>query len=119
MSTYKELLFDRSFVNGEWASQGTEKFDVKNPFDLSVIGQVHDEDRTFVAKAIDVAHATFGSWKSKSAKERSAILLKWFDLIHQHKDELAQVMSLESGKPLAESKGEIDYGAAYIQWFAE
>ncbi len=119
MSTYKELLFDRSFVNGEWTNQGTEKFDVKNPFDLSVIGQVHDEDRTFVAKAIDVAHAAFGSWKSKSAKERSAILLKWFDLIHQHKDELAQIMTLESGKPLAESKGEIDYGAAYIQWFAE
>lgn len=116
---YKELLFDRSFVNGEWANQGIEKFEVKNPFDLSVIGQVHNEDRSFVGKAIDVAHAAFKPWKSKSAKERSAILLKWFDLIHYHKEELAQIMTLESGKPLAESKGEIDYGAAYIQWFAE
>ena len=119
MNTYKELLFDRSFVNGEWVNQGTARFEVKNPFDLSVIGEVHDEDRSFVAKAIDVAHAAFRMWKSKSARERSAILLKWFDLIHQHKEELAQIMTLESGKPLGESRGEIDYGAAYIQWFAE
>ncbi len=119
MTDYKELLFDKSFIDGKWVHLCSEKFDVKNPADLSVIGQVYDEDRTIVSRAIDAAAEAFKSWKSKSAKERSHILLKWFDHIHEHKEVLAYIMTLESGKPLAESRGEIDYGAAYIQWFAE
>lgn len=119
MNTYKDLLFEKSFVNGEWINESNTKTEVKNPVDLSVVGFVYNEKKEFVSKAIDAAYDAFKPWKAKSAKERSDILLKWFELIHKHKEELAHIMTLESGKPLAESRGEVDYGAAYIQWFAE
>lgn len=119
MGKYKKLIFNQSFVNGEWINEGTTKIQVKNPADLSVIAEVYNEDRPMVKKAIDVAHEAFKLWKNKSAKERSAILLKWYDLIQEHKEEIATIMTLECGKPYAESLGEIDYGSAYIQWFAE
>lgn len=119
MNDYKKLIFEKSFVNGEWTNESTTKIEVRNPVDLSVIGLVANEDRPMVKKAIDSASEAFKTWKKTSAKERSAILLKWFDLIMQNKNEIATIMTLESGKPLAESLGEIDYGAGYIQWFAE
>lgn len=119
MSDYKRLIFEKSFVNGEWASESTTKIEVRNPADLSVISHVANDDRPLVRKAIEAAHSAFQTWKKTSAKERSALLLKWYDLIHEHKAEIATIMTLESGKPYAESLGEIDYGAGYIQWFAE
>lgn len=119
MSNYKDLIFEKSFINGEWINKSTTKIEVKNPVDLSVISAVYDEDRSLVKVAIDAAHEAFKPWKAKSAKERSKILLKWYDLIQEHKEEIATIMTLESGKPLAESRGEIDYGTAYIEWFAE
>jgi len=119
MQSYKDLIFGESFVDGSWQHASTHKLEVKNPVDLSVIAEIYDEDRAFVATAIQGAHHAFPAWKAKSAKERSAILMAWFDLIIQHKEELATIMTLESGKPLAESRGEVDYGASYIQWFAE
>ena len=119
MGKYKKLIFNQSFVNGEWVNDSEKKIEIKNPADLSVIAEVYDEDRSMVKKAIDAAHDAFKSWKAKSAKERSAILSKWYDLIIEHKEEIATIMTLECGKPYAESLGEIDYGASYIQWFAE
>lgn len=119
MQSYKDLLFGESFVDGQWQHTSSHKLEVKNPVDLSVIGTIYNEDRAFVGKAIQAAHTAFPAWKAKSAKERSAILMAWFDLIIQHKEDLATIMTLESGKPLAESRGEVDYGASYIQWFAE
>lgn len=119
MNNYKDLLFEESFVDGKWQHEGQERIEVKNPVDLSVIGKVYDEGRPFVAKAIDAAHRAFPAWKAKSAKERSAILLAWYSLIQENKEAIATIMTLESGKPLGESRGEIDYGAGYIQWFAE
>lgn len=119
MGSYKDLIFDSSFVNGEWKHESSEQIVVKNPVDLAPIASVYDEDRAFVGQAIDAAHAAFPLWKAKAAKERSAIMMCWFRLIHEHKEELAQIMTMESGKPIVESRGEIDYGAAYIEWFAE
>lgn len=119
MSSYKGLLFEESFVDGTWQHAGTKKISVSNPVDLSVIGTVYDEDRAFVAKAVDAAHLAFPAWKAKSAKERASVLMAWYALIHEHKESLATIMTLESGKPIAESRGEVDYGASYIQWFAE
>ena len=119
MGKYKKLIFSQSFVNGEWVNESETKIQIKNPADLAVIAEVYDEGRSMVKKAIDAAHDAFKSWKAKSAKERSAILLKWYDLILEHKEEIATIMTLECGKPYAESLGEIDYGASYIQWFAE
>lgn len=84
-----------------------------------MVGFVYNHDIEHVKKAIDAAYNSFDEWKSKTAKERSLILLKWFDLINENKDEIAHIMSLESGKPLKECLGEIDYGASFIEWFAE
>ena len=119
MVNYKDLIFDKSFVDGKWQNIGSSKIEVKNPVDLSVIATVYDEGRDLVSQAIDAAHRAFPLWKKKSAKERSIILKRWFQLIHEHKEEIATIMTLESGKPIAESRGEVDYGAAYIEWFAE
>lgn len=119
MNNYSKLIFEKSFVNGEWINESTSKFEVINPADLSVIAMVYDENRTFVKKAINIAQSAFKSWKKTSVKERSTLLMKWYDLIIQNKHEIATIMTLESGKPLAESLGEIEYGASYIQWFAE
>jgi len=119
MEKYKKLIFNQSFVNGEWLNESNTKIEIKNPADLSVIAEVFDENREMVSKAIDSAFEAFKTWKKTSAKERSAILLKWYNLIIEHKEEIAMIMTLESGKPYAESLGEIDYGASYIQWFAE
>src|SRR5690606_5007449 len=114
MNDYSKLIFDKSFVNGEWINESDSKFEVINPFDLSVIGQVYNDDRLLVKKAIDVAHSAFKSWKKTSVKDRSILMMKWYDLIVQNKNEIATIMTLESGKPFAESLGEIDYGANYI-----
>jgi len=119
MTDYKKLIFDKSFVNGEWSTSSDSKIEIKNPVDLSVISSVFNEDRPMVKRAIEAAHDAFQTWKKTSAKERSSLLSKWYNLIIENKNEIATIITLESGKPFAESLGEIDYGASYIQWFAE
>lgn len=119
MDNYKDLIFDKSFVNGKWQHIGDSKIEIKNPVDLSVIATVYDEGRDLINQAIDAAYTAFPLWKKKSAKERSVVLKRWFQLIHEYKEEIAIIMTLESGKPISESRGEVDYGAAYIEWFAE
>lgn len=119
MKDYKDLMFNQSYINGEWIKASGTKVDVKNPADGSLVGQVDNNDVSVVSRAIDAAHQAFPNWRKKTAKDRSAVLMKWFDLIMENKESIARIMSLESGKPLEECKGEINYGAAYIQWYAE
>lgn len=119
MKDYKKLMFERSYVNGEWKKVSGKKLDVNNPADGSVVGQVENGDVPIVKQAIDAAHQAFPAWKKKTAKERSAILMNWFKLILENKEGLAHIMALESGKTLTECKGEIDYGASFVQWYAE
>jgi len=69
--------------------------------------------------AIERAHAALPAWQARSAKERSALLRRWFELIMEHQEPLALLMTLEQGKPLAEARGEVAYGASYVEWFAE
>lgn len=116
---YKKLLFDRSFVNGKWVTLTNEKLEVKNPANGSSIHQVSSDGRLLLKEAVNAAHAAYGDWKGRSVKERSTLLLRWYSLLMEHKEELAQIMTLESGKPIRESRGEVDYGAAYIQFFGE
>jgi len=116
---YTDLVFEKSFVNGEWINENATQFEIINPVDLSLISRVYNDDRTMVKRAIDSASEAFKTWKKTSAKERSSLLMKWYDLIILNKNEIATIMTLESGKPIAESLGEIEYGASYIQWFAE
>ncbi len=119
MSNYKQLLFSQSYINGKWTSPINRLVDVINPADGSIVAQVDDQGIAGLKDAIDVAHLAFPAWKKKTAKERSAILMKWYSLIMDNRDVIAHIMTLESGKPLEECKGEVDYGAAFIQWYAE
>src|SRR5690606_17047784 len=119
MTTYHELIFNQSHIDGHWTTGGTRKFDVLNPADGSLVTKVHDGDLQLVNQAIDAAHKAFGLWKAKTAKERSTILYHWYHLMIENKEALATIMTLESGKPLTESRGEVEYAASFIQWFAE
>lgn len=115
-----KLFRDKCYINGEWIEANSkDTILVNNPSTLKEIGTVPKCGKEETKKAIDAANAAWPKWKSTSAKERSIILRKWFDLIISNKEELAQIMTIEQGKPINESRGEIVYGASFIEWFAE
>ena len=115
-----KLYRDQCYVNGVWIkANSNEIISVNNPASLEEIGTVPKCGKDEATLAIESAHQAFPEWKSKSAKERSIILRKWFDLINQNHEELAQIMTIEQGKPIKESRGEITYGASFVEWFAE
>jgi succinate-semialdehyde dehydrogenase/glutarate-semialdehyde dehydrogenase len=114
------LLREQAYINGEWVSAADGRsFDVTNPADSSLVATVPELDVEVTRGAIEAASAAWPAWRAKTAKERSAILRRWFDLILENKDDLAAIMTAEQGKPLAESVGEVLYGASFIEWFAE
>ena len=114
------LLREQSYINGEWVSAADGKtFNVTNPADGSLVATVPELDVAATKAAIEAADAAWPAWRSKTAKERAAILRTWFNLVVANKDDLAQIMTAEQGKPLAESAGEVMYGASFIEWFAE
>jgi len=115
-----ELLRTQSYIDGKWveAPDGGE-FAVDNPATGSNIAHVSNLGAKQAEQAIAAASRAFPAWRARTAKERSNILRKWFDLIIAHTDDLARIMTLEQGKPFAEAKGEIAYGASFVEWFAE
>ncbi len=114
------LLKTRAFINGEWCDADTQKvFAVKNPAIGEIVAQVADLGVDETRRAITAAANAQVDWAQKTAKERSQLLRIWFDLVLQHQEDLAQILTLEQGKPIAEARGEIAYGASYIEWFAE
>ncbi len=114
------LLATRAYVAGEWidAADG-DTFPVTNPARGDVIALVPNLSRAEAARAIDAAHVAQKEWAARTGKERSIILRRWFDLMMANQDDLAMILTAEMGKPLAEAKGEIAYGASYVEWFAE
>ena len=114
----QSLLETRALLGGEWVNTG-KTFAVHNPATGEKIADVADLTPEDTAKAIDLAHEAQKEWRKKTAKERCAILLKWNDLMLENQADLATILTAEMGKPLAEAKGEIAYGASFIQWFAE
>ncbi|KAA9383577.1 NAD-dependent succinate-semialdehyde dehydrogenase [Neorhizobium galegae] len=114
------LLRDQCFIGGEWhhADDG-RVFDVTNPADGSVVAAVPRMGAMETRRAIESAERAQSDWKALSGKQRAAMLRKWFDLLIEHQDDLAAIMTAEQGKPLAEAKGEIAYAASYIEWFGE
>lgn len=112
------LVETAAFIDGLWI-EGGDTFDVTNPADGALIAQVADLGASETRVAIEAAHRALPLWSAKTAKERGAILRKWSDLMLAHADDLARLMTAEQGKPLAESKGEVAYGAAFIDWFAD
>ncbi len=114
------LFRSAAYINGEWvAADSGATFEVTNPADGKVITSVPDQGVAETRRAIQAADAAWPAWRSKTAKERAAILRRWFDLIVENKQDLAVLMTAEQGKPLAESTGEVMYGASFIEWFAE
>ncbi len=114
------LLRQQAFLAGRWCDADSgATFAVTNPATGEVIGHVPDMGAHETRRAIDAAQAAWAGWRRRTAKERSAILRRWNDLMLAHADDLAAIMTAEQGKPLAESKGEIAYAASFIEWFAE
>ncbi|RMO82914.1 putative proteinP-dependent succinate-semialdehyde dehydrogenase protein [Pseudomonas syringae pv. philadelphi] len=114
------LLRDLAWIDGQWvAAEGGRRFAVTDPHDGRVLAEVPNMGAAETHRAIAAAAAALPEWRARTAKQRSAILRRWFDLVVAHTDELAAVMTAEQGKPLAEARGEIAYAASFIEWFAE
>ncbi|WP_440216377.1 NADP-dependent succinate-semialdehyde dehydrogenase [Chromobacterium piscinae] len=115
-----KLLRQQCYLNGQWLDADSgQSISVQNPATGETVGQVPKMGAAEAERAVAAAARAFPAWKAKSAKERAAILRRWFDLIIAHQQDLAVILTSEQGKPLAEAKGEIAYGASYIEWYAE
>ncbi len=114
------LFRDRCYIDGAWAEADSgRRFDVDNPGDGSVVGSVPEMGAAETRRAIEAAERALPAWRALPAKERSRIVRRWYELIVANADDLALILTTEQGKPLAEAKGEIHYGASFVEWFAE
>ena len=114
-----ELLRKGSYIAGAWREQGAGVLAVINPANGNVIAEVATVDRTGTEAAIGAAHEAMTSWREVPAKVRAQVLRRWFDLMMAHQEDLAVMMTTEQGKTLAESRGEVAYGASFMEWFGE
>ena len=112
------LLKTDAFINGQWVA-GSSRFDVHDPATGLKLADVASLGASDAQAAIDAANSAWPGWKSKTAKERSIILRRWYDLLLAHQEDLATLMTAEQGKPLAETRGEVAYGASFVEWYAE
>jgi succinate-semialdehyde dehydrogenase / glutarate-semialdehyde dehydrogenase len=114
------LFREACYVDGQWvqATSG-QSIGVDDPATREIIGKVPKLNIAETRRAIEAAHRTFPAWSKKTAKERAAILRRWFELMMANQEDLARLMTLEQGKPLAESRGEVAYAAAFLEWFGE
>ena len=120
MLTNSSLLKEHGYVNGKWVGDDSKsRFDVTNAYSNEVIITLPDMGKKETNEAIDAANNAWPSWRARTAKERAIILKKWFDLIMENQEDLAILMTAEQGKPIAEARGEVGYGASFIEWFAE
>src|SRR3954470_18414700 len=111
------LLKERCYVGGEWVGESTQA--VNDPATGEVLARVPRFGAVETTDAIERAEAAFPSWSRKTAKERSVLLRRWFDLMLANKEDIALIMTSEQGKPLAESRGEVEYAASFIEYYAE
>ena len=114
------LFKQQAYVNGAWCdAQNRSTFAVQNPYNQEPLGSVPDMGESDVTQAIEAAARAFVTWKQTTAGKRARLLKNWYDLIRKHEEDLALLLTLEQGKPLVEARGEIRYGAAFVEWFAE
>jgi len=115
-----DLIFSQAFIDGLWTDSATgATYPVTNPANGDVIASVPDMGRVETARAIAAADKARPAWAALTAKARAATLRTWFDLVMAHQEELARIVTLECGKPLSEARGEVAYGASFIEWFGE
>jgi succinate-semialdehyde dehydrogenase/glutarate-semialdehyde dehydrogenase len=117
--TKPELLRTSSFISGRWHTAGDSTYAIKNPATGEVIAQVTDHGVPETRAAINAAEKALPGWRERTAKDRSKILRRWYELILEHQEDLALLLTAEQGKVLEEARGEIAYGASYIEWFSE
>ena len=116
----KGLLRTQAYVDGQWIDADSgEKLAVLNPATGETVAEIAECGTAETRRAIEAAGRSLVSWRQKSGKDRAAVLRKWFNLMMESQEDLAQILTAEQGKPLAEARGEIAYGASYIEWFAE
>lgn len=116
-----DLLRDQAYVNGQWVGSATSAntYEVKDPATHVVIAKVPSMGAADTRVAIDAAAAAWNGWRHKTGKERGDVLRRWHDLMQLHMTDLAKILTLENGKPLAESRGEIGYAASFVEFYAE
>jgi len=112
------LLKTDALINGHWV-KGASRFDVHDPATGKKLADVANLTAKDAEAAIDAANAVWPAWRNKTGKERSILLRKWFDLLMANQEDLGRIMTAEQGKPFAEAKGEVAYGASFVEWFAE
>ncbi len=112
------LLKTDGLINGKWV-KGSSRFDVTDPATGCTLASVADLGAKETRAAVNAANAAWPAWRQQTAKQRHALLMKWFHLLMENQDDLARLMTAEQGKPLAEAKGEVAYGASFVEWFAE
>jgi succinate-semialdehyde dehydrogenase/glutarate-semialdehyde dehydrogenase len=112
------LLKTNALINGQWVA-GSSRFDIFDPATGQKLADVANLGPADAEAAIAAANAAWPAWRNKTAKERSIILRKWYDLIMANQDDLGRILTAEQGKPLPEAKGEVAYGASFVEWFAE
>jgi succinate-semialdehyde dehydrogenase/glutarate-semialdehyde dehydrogenase len=112
------LLRTDALIDGQWVA-ADRRFAVTDPATGAVLTEVSDHGAEAARRAIEAADRAWSPWRARPAKERAGILMRWFHLLHAHADDLARLMTAEQGKPLAEAKGEVAYGASFLEWFAE
>ena len=116
----KTLFKQQALINGQWCDANSgQTIDVNNPATGEHIGTVPKMTDRETRDAIGAADRAFAKWRKTTAKARATILRKWYELILANQEDLAQIMTAEQGKPLAEARGEVLYGASFIEWFAE
>lgn len=114
------LLRTQAYINGVWCeAMNQQRFIVKNPANGATLAEVPDLGTLETRQAIDAANNALPEWSTKTATQRSIILRRWFDLIQEHADDLGMILTMEQGKPLPEARGEVRYGATFVEWFAE
>ena len=115
-----KLFQQQCYIDGQWCdADGGKSIDVTNPADSTVIGTVPDMGADETRRAIEAADAALGPWRAMNAKARAQVMRRWYDLMMEHQEDLAILMTAEQGKPLAESRGEIAYAASFLEWFGE
>ena len=112
------LLKTDALINGQWVA-GSARFDVNDPSNGKKLADVANLGPADAEAAIAAANAAWPAWRNKTGKERHAVLMKWFELLMANQEDIARIMTAEQGKPFAEAKGEVAYGASFVEWFAE
>src|SRR6476646_11090903 len=117
--TDTKLFRQASYIDGAWIEARGAAIDVDNPATGEIIGTVPKLGRAETRRAIDAASRAFPAWRRKTARERASVMRRWFELMLASQDDLARLMTIEQGKPLTESKGEVVYAASFLEWFGE